>query len=78
MSAVCVSFRVYALQAVFEVGLAAEQDPYVHKNELVRQFEESLQWWLSSRPEVLLLQDSLEFVASHVDHNGSLFVLHPS
>ena len=40
------------MQAVFEVGLAAEQDPQVHKNSLVREFEESLQWWLHTRPEV--------------------------
>ena len=40
------------MQAVFEVGLAAEQDPLVHKNSLVREFEESLQWWLHTRPEV--------------------------
>ena len=42
------------LQAVFEVGLAAESDPGVHKNSLVRGFEESLQWWLATRPEVSL------------------------
>lgn len=40
------------MQAAFEVGLAAEQDPKVHKNSLVRDFEESLQWWLFTRPEV--------------------------
>ena len=40
------------MQAVFEVGIAAEQDPQVHKNSLVREFEESLQWWLHTRPEV--------------------------
>lgn len=40
------------MQAVFEVGIAAVQDPQVHKNSLVREFEESLQWWLHTRPEV--------------------------
>jgi len=39
---------------VFEVGLAAEQDPQVHKNSLVREFEESLQWWLHTRPEMVI------------------------
>ena len=36
------------------MGLAAETDPQVHKNSLVRSFEESLQWWLVTRPEVCL------------------------
>ena len=44
--------KVAATQAVFEVGIAAEQNPQVHKNSLVREFEESLQWWLHTRPEV--------------------------
>ena len=56
--AYCSSRAAYAapcwLQAVFEVGLAAESDPGVHKNSLVRSFEESLQWWLVTRPEVSL------------------------
>jgi len=43
------------MQAAFEVGLASEQDPEVHKNSLVRDFEESLQWWLHTRPEVFQL-----------------------
>lgn len=40
------------LQAVVEVGLAAESDPRVHENSLVQSFEASLQWWLATRPEV--------------------------
>ena len=47
------------LQAVFEVGLAAESDLGVHKNSLVRGFEESLQWWLVTRPEVSLRHTSI-------------------
>ena len=47
------------LQAVFEVGLAAESDPGVHKNSLVRSFEESLHWWLLARPEVSLEHTSI-------------------
>lgn len=47
--------KVSAMQAVFEVGLAVERDPHVHKNRLVREFEESLHWWLHTRPEVFHL-----------------------
>ena len=42
----------YFMQAVFEVGLAAGFNPEMHKNALVRDFEESLQWWIHRKPEV--------------------------
>ena len=41
------------------MGLAAESDLGVHKNSLVRGFEESLQWWLVTRPEVSLRHTSI-------------------
>ena len=45
--------------ADFEVGLAAESDLGVHKNSLVRGLQESLQWWLVTRPEVSLRHTSI-------------------
>ena len=65
------------MQAVFEVGLAAEQDPQVHKNSLVRDFEESLQWWLHTRPEVATCPFPLTWPLAPPSHTSVSCVLGP-